>query len=162
MDEIMVFDPYAYTALAAYLVGVAAVTGGLAFVARAKSNAVLGALASGLNTATHLGRAVFAALPGGKYLIYAGGHVSEVSGSGATEFSPVSRYAMVKDMDAQTGVVLTSGKTNHCVTGLGPMGRILAQPRPAGAEDPRRVAPPRRRRDADRHRPAGRIRRLPR
>ncbi|MBL4849214.1 MAG: hypothetical protein JKY65_27120 [Planctomycetes bacterium] len=127
MEEFMVFDPYAYGALAVYLIGLGAITGGLAFVARAKQGAVLNALGAGLKSATHLGRAVFAALPGGKYLIYAGGHVSEVSGSGATELAPISRYAMVKDMDAQTGVVLTCGKTHHCVTGLGPMGRILAQ-----------------------------------
>ena len=127
MEEIMTVDPYAYMALGAYLVGLSAVVGALAFMGRAKHGAVLKALSEGLRQATHLGRAAFARIPGGKYLIYAGGHVSEVDGDGASEFAPISRYAMVKDMDAQTGIVLTSGKTNHCVTGLGPMGKILAQ-----------------------------------
>lgn len=127
MDEILTVDPYAYMALGAYLVGLSAVVGALAFVGRAKHGALVKALGEGLRQATHLGRAAFARIPGGKYLIYAGGHLSEVDGNGASEFAPISRYAMVKDMDAQTGIVLTSGKTNHCVTGLGPMGRILAQ-----------------------------------
>lgn len=127
MDEILVVDTYAYLALGAYLVGLGAVCGALTFLARAKHGAVIKALSEGLRQATHLGRAVFAKIPGGKYLIYAGGHLSEVDAQGAQEFAPISRYALVKDMDAQTGIVLTSGKTNHCVTGLGPMGRILAQ-----------------------------------
>lgn len=123
----MTFDPYAYAALGAYLAGVAAVAGSLALIGRAKQSAVLKALAHGMRQATHLGRAAFAQIPGGKYLIYAGGHLSEVAGSGASEFAPISRYAMVKDMDAQTGIVLTAKGENHCVTGLGPMARILAQ-----------------------------------
>ncbi|MGE0711728.1 MAG: hypothetical protein AB7N76_26785 [Planctomycetota bacterium] len=133
-SDISVFDPYAYGALAVYLGAAGGVGGALAFVQHTGRKAVFGALQRALEQAGQLGRAAFAPLTGGRYLVYAKGNAGEVGGPKDFALEPVKRAVLVKDHDGQTGLVISSGGQDRCVTGLGPMARLYAQLQAEGVD----------------------------
>lgn len=128
MDE-LAFDPYVLGALVLFL----ASAGGLGLLltgARlAGRSGAWGRLAAALTRAKEMGGATFAPLAGGRhgeFLILAKGkHAERLPGQ--SELAPITRAALVKDKDGQTGLVIEAGGVTSCVTGLEPMTRAWAQ-----------------------------------
>jgi hypothetical protein len=126
VDEMMITDPYAYAALALYLVTAGGIGLALVMAKVMGRKSAYQALEAAIQQARQIGKAAFAPLPGGKFLVYAKGTAGEV-GEGTFALSEVGRTALVKDMDGQTGIVISSGGKDHCVTGLGPMARMYSR-----------------------------------
>lgn len=128
MDE-LVFDPFVVGAAIAYLATVGGL-GGLVTAARVLGRgAAWDQLRRALKVARELGAATFAPLPGGKhgeFLVLArGGHAARLPGDEG--LSRITRAALVKDKDGQTGLVIEAGGRTSCVSGLEPMTRAWAQ-----------------------------------
>lgn len=128
MDE-LAFDPYVIGATVAYL----AAAGGLGGVVTAARvfgrGAVWEQLRRTLAHAREMGAATFAPLAGGPHgeflVLTKGKHAARVPGG--KELKPITRAALVKDKDGQTGLVIEAGGERTCVTGLEPMTRAWAQ-----------------------------------
>lgn len=121
------FDPWVLGYLAAYAVAVGGL--GLLLVGSriASRGAAFDRLKQVLGAAKQMGGAWFAPLPGGKhgeFVVYAKGKYA-ASLPSARELEPVSRAALVKDHDGQTGLVLTAGGKTIAVSGIEPVARIL-------------------------------------
>lgn len=128
MDE-LAFDPYVIGATCAFL----GVAGGLALCSTAlrvlgRSGAWSG-LREALAQAQQMGAASFAPLAGGQhgdFLVLAKGkHAARLPE--ARDLAPITRAALVKDKDGQTGLVIEAGGRTSCVTGLEPMTRAWVQ-----------------------------------
>jgi hypothetical protein len=130
MHETLIIDLYAWLALAIYL-GVVAAVSLLRVVKDAGGRgrgygAVKGALSAAGKGPEDL---AWAPLADGRFLVYAaGGRAAVVGGESHRPdvLQPVTRVALVKDMDQQTGLVLTVQGEDLCVTGLDHMARVWA------------------------------------
>lgn len=128
MDE-LAFDPYVIAATCAYL----GVAGGLGLAVTAARvvgrGGAWGRLREALDHARQMGAATFAPLAGGRhgeFLVLAKGkHVARLPEG--RDLAPITRAALVKDKDGQTGLVIEAGGTTSCVTGLEPMTRAWVQ-----------------------------------
>lgn len=128
MDE-LAFDPFVIGGVLVYLV----VAGGLGVLVTAARVFGRGAawdqLRGALAQAKQLGSATFAPLAGGRhgeFLVLAKGkHAARLPG--AKGLTPITRAALVKDKDGQTGLVIEAGGETTCVTGLEPMTRAWSQ-----------------------------------
>lgn len=123
-------DPYALTALGIYLGALLLLALVPTALYLARRGGAYGRLRTALGQARGAGRAVFAPLPpksGGEFLVYAQGRlaarVGAQDGLGA-DLDQVKRIALVKDMDGQTGLVVTVAGKDVCVTGLEEMARV--------------------------------------
>lgn len=128
MDE-LAFDPYVLGATLIYL-GSAGGLGVLLTAARAAGRGAAWArLREALAQARQMGSAAFAPLAGGRqgeFLVLAKGrHATRLPGG--KDLSPITRAALVKDKDGQTGLVIEAGGQTSCVTGLEPMTRAWVQ-----------------------------------
>lgn len=129
MNDELVFDPYVVGGLLAYL----AAAGGLGLLVTAARVLGRGAaweqLKGALAHAKQLGAATFAPLAGGRhgeFLVLAKGRFAARL-PGARDLAPITRAALVKDNDGQTGLVIEAGGQTSCVTGLEPMTRAWSQ-----------------------------------
>ncbi len=131
----MVFDPFAYGALAVYLGTIGAVALGLVALAWLRRGGAWTAVEAACKQAVQMGATTFAPLPDGGFLVYgAEASAARVSGGAAPQLQKVTRVALVKDMDGQTGLVVTAGGQNVCVSGIGPMAHVYGQAQRDGAE----------------------------
>ncbi|MHC5019293.1 MAG: hypothetical protein ACYTGX_04095 [Planctomycetota bacterium] len=130
MHETLIIDTYAWLALAIYL-GVVAAVSLLRVVKDAGGRgrgygALKGAMSAAGKGPEDL---AWAPLADGRFLVYAAGGKAAVVGGDSHRpdvLQPVTRVALVKDMDQQTGLVLTVQGEDLCVTGLDHMARVWA------------------------------------
>ncbi|MDC3378654.1 hypothetical protein OAX78_00035 [Planctomycetota bacterium] len=126
------FDPFAYAMAGIHLSVVFALSLVGTLLYAASRGGAWGRLRTALGQAKQMGRATYCDLAkatGAEFLIFSkggtAGTVNAASG-GNVDLKQVTRYVLVKDMDGQTGLVLTVGGKDVCISGLEQMARIYS------------------------------------
>lgn len=128
MEQIFISDPFVWIALGVYLAVVVFGTVLRGAWGLARRRGTWGALEHALESLGPARDALgWAPLAGGRFLVYArGGQAAVVdpSSDSPPKLRKVTRIALVKDQDQQTGLVVTVDGADHCVSGLAEMARL--------------------------------------